>query len=231
MRKKQCIIFILKDEEYWLIKNIEKIIDLKKEFDVFFVTRESEKQDRINQILKLNNLINIPLSYDPGYYEALRTGFEFVQNLKYHSWIEFGECANISLNEIKKLNSINKDYELQKSIIFAARFMKKNKRRKYKKYIYLATHKKVSDPYSRFRIYNHQVFDTMKFTFSYKMHPQNFISLLSKIPKKQNCIEVKVKTKKGKKDFALFWKQIKQKTKLFIFIFFILTFTRKRTKE
>lgn len=227
-RKRQCIIFILKDEEYWLIKNIEKIIDLKQEFDVFFVTRESEKQDRINQVLKLNNLVNIALSYDPGYYEALRAGFEFVQNLKYQSWIEFGECQNISLNEIKKLNSINKDYELNKSVIFASKFTNKKKPKKYKKYIYLSTHKKISDPYSRFRIYNYHVFEMMKFTFSYKMNPQNFVSLLSK---KQNFIEVKVRTKKTKKDFELIWKLLKMKSKLFIYTFFILSFSRKRIEE
>lgn len=225
MKKRQCIIFVLKNEEYWLIKNIEKIIDLGKEFDLFFVIRESEKQDRIIQVLKLNNLISIPLSYDSGYYEALRTGFEFVQNLKYNSWIEFGECDKINLNEIKKLNSINKDYELEKSIIFCSRYSKKNRKRRYKKYIYLATGKKISDPYSRFRIYNYHVFEAMKYTFSYKMQPQNFVSLLSK---KRDFIEVRVKSKKIKKDFRILWKQIKTRFKLFIYTIFFLGFNKKK---
>ncbi|MBD5423148.1 MAG: hypothetical protein HDR43_01475 [Mycoplasma sp.] len=220
--KNQCIIFVLKDHEKWLTNNIEKIVKLSYEFDIYFVTRIFN--DRINQIIKSNNFVNIPLSYDSGYYDALCSGFEFIQNLKYRIWVEFGEFDRINLDEVEKLNSINKDYDYEKSIIFCSKYIKKHRPKRYKKYIYFSIGKKIYDPYSRFKIYNDSSFDAIKHLFQYKMDPQNFLNLLYKKP---NFIEVRIKSKKVKLNHELFWKKVRNKFKLYIYAIFILPYIKR----
>ena len=63
--KNQAIIFILKNNETFLTENINQILELKEEFDLYFVSRLS--QDRTNKILKFNNLLNIELTYMSGH--------------------------------------------------------------------------------------------------------------------------------------------------------------------
>ena len=55
--KKQCIIFVLKNHEEWLIKNIEKILKFRENFDLYFVTRV--QSDHVDRLLKNHNLVNI----------------------------------------------------------------------------------------------------------------------------------------------------------------------------
>ena len=220
--KKQCIIFVLKNHEEWLIKNIEKILKFRENFDLYFVTRV--QSDHVDRLLKNHNLVNIPLSYDPGYYSALCAGFQFVQNLKYHTWIEFGECDLISLDEINKFNTINQDYNLEKSVIFGSRFTKFNKFKKNKKYILFSIGKKIYDPYTKFRIYNENAFEAMKYLFQFNMSPQNFLNLIYKKP---NYIEVKIKSYKRQYDFKHFLKKIEIKFKLYIYALFVLPYIKR----
>ena len=220
--KNQCIIFVLDNHEEWLIKNIERILKFKESFDLYFVTRI--QSDHIDRILKMNKLPNISLSYDPGYYNALCAGFEFVQNLKYHTWIEFGECNLIDLDEINKLNTINQDYNYEKSIVFASRFTKFNNFKKNKKYILFSIGKKVYDPYTKFRIYNENSFDIMKYLFGFNMNPQNFLNLIYKKP---NYIEVKIKS--FNRDYSLknLRQKIEMKFKLYIYAIFVLPYIKR----
>ncbi|WP_022935537.1 hypothetical protein ACJA28_03270 [Mesomycoplasma moatsii] len=216
--KTQCIIFVLKNDEFFLIENINKLVELQTDYDLYFVTRESK--DRTSQILKFNHFVNIELSYDPGYYEALKSGFEFIKNLKYQIWIEFGECGRIELDEIKRLNEINKDYNYEKSVIFASRYIKNKKNKKRKLYIWFLVNIKIADPYTRFKIYNSSSFLLIKNLFHCKIHPQDFLNLLYK---QQDFIEVSTKCEKEKFSVTNF----SEKFQLFIFSFLILPFIKK----
>lgn len=221
--KNQAIIFILKNNEIFLTENINQILELQKEFDLYFVSRLS--QDRTNKILKFNNLLNIELTYDPGYYEALKTGFEFISPLKYSLVIEFGEIEKIDLNEIKRLNDVNKEYNFQNSIVFASRYKNIKSKKKKKLFIYLLLKIKIVDPYSRFKIYNKSSLSYIKEAFQYNMYPQNLIYLLYKRP---NFIDVKTKYEYKKQKPIDFKKQFIRKCRFNLYVFFILPFIMKK---
>ena len=222
MKSNQCIIFVLKNDEDFLSENIGKILNLEKKYDLYFVVRESK--DRTSEILKINNFVNIELTYDPGYYDSLRVGFEFVKNMKYISWIEFGETKNISIDEINKLNNINEDYDFEKSVIFASRYYTNKRSKKRKFYIYLSIFKKVIDPYSRLRIYNESTFELLKKEFDFKIDPTHFLNLLYKKP---NYIEVKTICKKNKITNKRLRTHTSIKFQLFIYSIFVLPFIKR----
>lgn len=224
LRKYHCIIFVLKNNENFLTENLNNLIDLSNKFDLIFVTRESK--DRTNQILKLNNFFNISFSYDSGYYEALKAGFEFAKNFKYTSWIEFGDIEKINLSEIEKLSDINKEFDYKKSIIFASTYSKKPRRNKILISIFLG--KKISDPYSKLRIYNENTFEMLKSTFDYKLYPEYFINLLYKKP---DFVEVKTKCNKEKRSWAKFRSNLILKTKFIFYLIFVIPFIKHRDKD
>ncbi len=221
--RSECIIFVIKNEYDFLTMNLNNLNELKSIYDLYFVTRT--QNDAINQFLKLNKFVNIELSYDPGYYEALKAGIDFVKTMDYKTWIEFGECGNISLSEIYRLDEINRDYNFDKSIIIASKYFSPHKKRgkRTKKYIKFITGVKISDPYSRFKIYNSSSFDAVKLKFNSKIQPYNLINFLMK---DDNYIEVQTMAKRN----MLSIKKMIGKFKLFFYLFFIVLYIKRYEK-
>lgn len=184
--KKQCIIFVIKNDEKFLIDNINYIYDLLNDFDLFFIIRQT--CDRTEEILKSNNFFFIKMPYDSGYYEALSMGFEYIEKYNYETIIEFGEMNNISLSEIDRLFNIYKNNNL--AVIFGSKHLKNNYSLKIKfgfikkilrlpkLFIYLSIWIKINDPYTRIKIYDRNSVKCIKSCLDYKIEPYNFIILL-----------------------------------------------------
>ena len=222
--KDKCIIFVLKNNEKFLTTNIEKIILLSHEFDLYFVVRESK--DRTSLILKSNGFISIDLSFDSGYFEALKAGFEFVKKLNYKTWVEFGEPDSIKIDEILRFNAINTESKMEKPILFASKIKRKSivpfKRAKF--YILLSIGKLLNDPYTKFRFYNEKAIRLIKTTFDCKIHPHDFVNLIYKV---NDFIEIKVQPEKNKIS-----KEAKKEMRIskfnnFIFSLFITPFIKR----
>lgn len=227
--KKVCVLFILKNDENFLLKNIEKIEKIKETMDLYFIVRESK--DRTKELIRGNGLNLLEMAYDSGYSQALRLGFEYLKKYNYESVIEFGESTNIDLDEILKFYKIHLDND--KKIVFASRYIKKYNihkrsfltkiRCKPKLYIFFSIFSKVNDPYVKFRIYNNDCLRCIRTCFDYKINNANFIMLLY-LQKKQ-YIEVGVeyfrKNKKNKKEIFV------NKTNTYIYTVFITTFVKR----
>lgn len=227
--KKACVLFILKNDENFLLKNIESIEKLNEIFDLYFIVRES--RDRTIDLLKSNHLNLFEMSYDSGYSEALRIGFEVIKKYSYESIIEFGESTNIDLDEIFKLYEIH--IKSNKKIVFASKY-KKDVSRKSKKlftkvhfkpklYILFSICAKVNDPYSKFRIYNKESMRCIRTCFDLKINDANFIMLLYLQRKKY--IEVGIKYFKNNKINKKEKFTIKSNT--YIYTLFITLFVKR----
>lgn len=221
MNKDKCILFILKNDEKFLVKNLEEIYELSNLFDLFFIVRDDE--DLTIDVLRSNNFNYIHIPYDSGYNEALSIGLEFVQKINYECVIEFGQIKNTPLSEIFRLYNIYK--QDSKKIVFGSRMSncKFEYLKKGKIYIWLAIFRKVYDPYSKFKIYNKDSLRCIRTCFDNKLEPYNFIQLL--YLNKDNFKEVKINYKKRNED--VFYKKISVKFSTYIYTLFITPFIKR----
>ena len=221
IRKKQCILFIIKNDEKFLINNIDEILQLKKENNIVFVVRESI--DRSIEILENNNFVFIDLAFDSGYEEALKAGFEFIDKYNYETVIEFDSASGLSIQQLHKINEINKDYKKEKQVIFISKMNKV--RKNFKWYIYLSVFKKINDPYSKLRLYNRQALKCIRKCFAYKMYAYNFILLIFLM--NQSSIEIKTKHFNKKSTWAQKKQTFNTHFETFIYTIFITPFIKK----
>lgn len=186
MKKNSCVLFILKNDEKFLIDNIEKLHCLSENFDILFVIRESK--DHSIEILNSNNFHFIDLAYDSGYVEALATGLEFIYKFNYETIIEFGEIGNVSIEEIPKLYNVHKSND--NKIVFVHQKNKKSNKSlpKMKLFILMTTLLKIKDPYKRIKVFDKEILKCIRVCFDNKMEPYNFILLL--YLNKNNFIDV-----------------------------------------